>query len=244
MNEQTGQPRPGDHAWWAARPSAVSGTRRGRPPVDLSLIVATALRIVDEVGVAAFTMRMLADRLNSGTATLYRHFASKDEIMAYVLDLALGKVEIEPADVANRSWQDAALATSDQLYQALREHPNVLALFGSQTPLGPSGLANQERVIALLLAHGFAPELAARAFHAISHYVVGFAIQEHAPSAESRETADSRAFYSSLDAATFPALAKAAPFMLGCSVDEEFHFGLSMLLAGIDDLHTRSTGHS
>jgi AcrR family transcriptional regulator len=240
MDEQTGQPRPGDHAWWAARPSTTTGARRGRPPVDLSRIVAAALEIVDEVGVPTFTMRMLADRLNSGTATLYRHFASKDEIMAYVLDLVLGEVEIEPADAANRTWQEAATAASDRLYQVLREHPNVLALFGSQIPVGPSALANQERVIALLLANGFEPELAARTFHAIAHYVVGFAIQQHSPTAESRDADDSAALYSSLDPATYPALVKAAPFVHGCSVDEEFHFGLSMLLAGIDELHGRS----
>jgi hypothetical protein len=34
-------------------------------------------------------------------------------------------------------------------------------------------------------------------------------------------------------------LVKAAPFVHGCSIDEEFHFGLSMLLAGIDELHRR-----
>jgi len=206
--------------------------------------VAVALEIVDEVGVQVFTMRLLADRLSSGTATLYRHFASKDEILAYVLDLVLGEVEVDPADVANRTWQEAITVGSGRLYQVLREHPNVLPLFGAQIPLGPGSLANQDRVIALLLAHGFAPDLAAQAFHAIGHYVVGFAIQQHSPAAEFRDAEESRKFYSSLDAETFPALVKAAPFVHCRSAEEEFHFGHSMLLAGIADLHTRSASYS
>ena len=54
-----------------------------------------ALEIVDEVGTDAFSMRLLADRLGSGTATLYRHLAGKDELMAYVVDRILGEVDVE-----------------------------------------------------------------------------------------------------------------------------------------------------
>jgi AcrR family transcriptional regulator len=203
--------------------------------------VAEALALVDEVGVPAFTMRVLADRLNSGTATLYRHFASKEEIMVHVLDLVLGEVEVAEADIATRSWQEAITLASGEFYLALRKHPNVLPLLVSQIAVGPNGLANRERVLGLLLAHGFSPDLAARAFLAIGHYVVGFAIQQHSPGVADPDAEDLRGFYDSLDARTFAAVTTTAPFLRGRSLDEEFHFGLRLLLIGLDDLQSRST---
>ncbi|MFK0108449.1 helix-turn-helix domain-containing protein [Streptomyces sp. NPDC091217] len=49
----------------------------GRPPVPPDRIIAMALRIVDEEGTEALSMRALAERLGSGTATLYRHFGKR-----------------------------------------------------------------------------------------------------------------------------------------------------------------------
>src|SRR5438309_8059110 len=89
--------RPGSPAWWSSRP-ARPVYRRGRPPRSLERIVGVTLEIVDEVGTDAFSMRLLADRLGSGTATLYRHLASKDELMVYVVDRILGEVDIDETD--------------------------------------------------------------------------------------------------------------------------------------------------
>jgi AcrR family transcriptional regulator len=214
--------------------------RRGRPPVDLNRVVAEALELIDEVGVPAFSMRLLADRLNSGTATLYRHFAGKDEILVHVLDLVLGQVQVVEAG-PERSWREAITLASTEFYRTLRRHPNVLPLLVSHIPVGPHGLANRERVLALLLTHGFTPDLAARAFLAIGHYVVGFAIQQHSPGAADPDAAGIPAVYASLDAATFAAITTTAPFLRGRSVEEEFHFGLELLLIGLDTLHSRST---
>src|SRR5437870_1511107 len=99
---------PGSPAWWSSRP-APAIYRRGRPPRSLERIVGVALEIVDEVGTDAFSMRLLADRLGSGTATLYRHLAGKDELMVYVVDRILGEVDIESdADtLSSTTWQAA-----------------------------------------------------------------------------------------------------------------------------------------
>src|ERR1700756_1959989 len=98
---------PGSPGWWSSRPAAPV-YRRGRPPRSLERIVSVAVEIVDEAG-ADFSMRLLADRLGSGTATLYRHLAGKDELMVYVVDRILGEVDVETdADtLSSTSWQEA-----------------------------------------------------------------------------------------------------------------------------------------
>jgi AcrR family transcriptional regulator len=39
-----------------------------------------ASELLDEVGINAFNMRLLAERLNTSTTTLYRHVAGKEEL--------------------------------------------------------------------------------------------------------------------------------------------------------------------
>jgi AcrR family transcriptional regulator len=182
-------------------------------------------------------MRLLADRLGSGTATLYRHFAGKDELMVYVVDRILGEVDIETdADtLGGTTWQQAIARGASAFSDVLQDHPNALPLLVSQVPVGPNALLNRERSVALLLACGFPLELAARAYTAVAHYVVGFALQQRAPGAPQREDAGKlRDFYRALDANTYPATVAAADELTIVPLDEEFRFGLQLVLDGIE----------
>jgi AcrR family transcriptional regulator len=199
--------------------------------------VGVALEVLDEVGADAFSMRLLADRMGSGTATLYRHLASKDELMFYVVDRILGEVGIETDadDLTSTTWQDATARGAGAFYEVLKDHPNALPLLVSQVPVGPNALANRERSVAVLLACGFPLDLAARAYTAVAHYVVGFTLQQHAPGApQAKDAARLGDFYRALDAQTFPATVAAADELTGVPLDEEFRFGLQLLLDGIE----------
>jgi AcrR family transcriptional regulator len=194
-----------------------------------------ALKLVDEVGVQALTLRMLADALDSGTATLYRHFAGKDELLAHVADRVLGEVPV-PSEVPDGlSWREAVEMGAEAFYRTVRRHPHVLPLLVAQVPVGPHGLVNRERTLSLLLGYGFPVDLAARAFTAIGHYVIGFAIQQHGPGAPRPEDeALLRDYYRSLDPATYPATTAAADDLTGVPVEGEFRFGLGLVLDGLE----------
>jgi AcrR family transcriptional regulator len=182
-------------------------------------------------------MRLLADRLGSGTATLYRHLASKDELMFYVVDRVLGEVEIDVvADTLDgATWQDSTAGAASSFYEVLKKHSNALPLLVSQVPVGPNALVNRERSMAVLLACGFPLDLAARAYTAVAHYVVGFALQQHAPGApQPEDAARLRDLYRALDAETYPATVAAADELTSVPLDEEFRFGLQLVLDGIE----------
>jgi AcrR family transcriptional regulator len=211
--------------------------RRGRPPRPLEQIVTAALELLDEVGADAFSMRLLANRLGSGTATLYRHLANKDELMDHVVDRILGEVEIETDTdtLSTPTWQDAIARGANALYAVLRMHPNALPLLVSQVPVGPNAILIRERSLAVLLRCGFAVDLAARAYTVVAHYVVGFALQQHGPGAPGPEDGGKlRDFYRALDAETYPATVAAASELTGVALDEEFRFGLQVTLDGIE----------
>jgi AcrR family transcriptional regulator len=227
---------PGSPAWWASRPPGPPDQRRGRPPLDVNRIVAIALKLVDEVGVHAFSLRMLAEALESGTATLYRHFSSKDELMAYVVDRVLGEVRmIQPEEFG--TWQEAVTGGAEAFYQTLRRHPHTLPLLMAQVPVGPNGLANRERALQLLLGHGFPVDLAAHAFTAVGHYVVGFAVQQHGPGApDTGSGGELLKFYRALNPVAFPATTAAAHDLTSVPLEDEFRFGLDLITSSLERL--------
>ena len=233
----TDDPAPGTPGWWRARPARPSQPRRGRPPRSFERIVEAASELVDEVGTNTFSMRLLAERLSTSTATLYRHFGGKDELMVFVVDQLFAGVGATGRPTGDRpaTWQDAARRASLGLRRLLSVHPNVLPLLVAQVPIGPHGLAARERMVAALVASGFSPRLAARAYTTIAHYVVGFAVQQHAPGAPGPEDAATLGdFYRALDPGSFPYTVAAADALTAVSLDEEFTEGLEFILDGID----------
>lgn len=229
-------PRPGSPRWWQNRPRQDNGAPQGpgRPAMSMDHIIATAVGLVDEVGPDEFSMRTLAQRLGSSTATLYRHFTSKDEILVHVVDHVLGELPQRLTAIRETStWQERLLAAAEALFQMLKQHPRVVALLGNHVPLGPHGLAARETAVGILLSSGFPPDLAARAYTTVAHYVIGFASQLSGQDADSPEdNQDIHEFYRALDPDRYPATVASAPF-LPRSLDEEFQFGLRLILDGL-----------
>ncbi|MFH9887976.1 TetR/AcrR family transcriptional regulator [Streptomyces luteogriseus] len=208
----------------------------GRPPVPLDRIVATALQIVDEEGADALSMRTLAQRLGSGTATLYRHFDSRAALVAHVVDRMLGSVDLASEELAAMGWRQALRKVSHLMFDALGRHRNAARLMVEQSPMGPNAMLVRERCVAVLLDSGFAPRVAAHAYATLARYVLGFAIQDHGfGSGEGSDDAEFSALFKGLDRDRFPATATVAG-SLPLPLDEEFAFGLDLLLSGLGRL--------
>jgi TetR/AcrR family tetracycline transcriptional repressor len=202
----------------------------GRPAIPLDRVLATALRIVDEQGADALSMRTLAQRLGSGTATLYRHYASRAHLVAQVVDQVLGEVVVEPDALAGLGWQPACATLARATFDTLARHPRVAPLLAEQVPVGPHAMAHRERLVATLLAHGFPPRLAALAYATLARHVLGFAIQLRAERPADGQPA---ATFRRLSRAQFPATVAVAGF-LPVPLDEEFDFGLRLILGGLE----------
>jgi AcrR family transcriptional regulator len=203
----------------------------GRPPVPPDRIVTAALQIVDEDGAQALSMRTLAQRLDSGTATLYRHFNSRADLIAHVVDLVSGSVEIDPVKLSKMPWQQACKAFARAMFDALRRHPNVAPLMAEDVPIGPNAMAARERLIALLLNNGFPPKLAARSYATLARYILGFAIQLGSPRGALDDAGLAQLFHD-LDRAQFPATVKVSDH-LPVPLDDEFAFGLELIIDGL-----------
>jgi AcrR family transcriptional regulator len=220
-----------------------SGRRSpGRPRLPLDRIVATALAITDEEGVEALSMRTLAQRLNSGTATLYRHFDNRAALVAHVVDRVFGEVELDAGQLAAMGWQAACRAVAHGMFDALGQHKNVALLLTEEVPLGPNAMVLRERCLQVLLDGGFAPQVAARSYAALAGHVLGFAMQlgGHGGAGRDADARVSAAFHAT-DPARFPATAAVAD-SLPVPLREEFSFGLDLLLRGLSQLRDLEPG--
>jgi AcrR family transcriptional regulator len=228
--------QPGSPEWWSSRATDPDPTIRGpgRPPLAPGRIIDAAIEILDDEGADALSMRTLATRLGSSTATLYRHFNSKDEIVAYITDRILSQTNLE--GVAFDTWQQACRGGARALYATLTQHPNAIPLFVKQVPIGPGALAARERGIGVLLAARFPPQLAARGYTALAHFVVGFALQQQFDETADPERASQlRDYYRALDSRTYPATITVADVLPGATIDEEFEFGLNLIIDGLEN---------
>lgn len=219
---------------YGSQPNAANRSR-GRPAIPLDRILATALDLVDEQGADALTMRSLAQRLESGTATLYRHFADRSELVSMVVDHLIGEADLDVPTIANMPWQQVCMSFAQQMFEALSRHRNVATLLIDYTPVGPNALANRERCLSVLLGNGFAPAAAAHAYATLARYVLGFGLQLSG-SAGVAHDAELAAAFRGLDASRYPATAAVAdelPVPLGV----EFAFGLRLIVTGLERLH-------
>src|SRR3954454_5884026 len=173
-------PAPGSAAWWRARSLPTPEQARGRPPRSFEGIVSVAADLVDELGVDGVNMRLLAARLETGTATLYRHVTGKDELMVYVLDARMGEIAraYDESVARPRTWREALERIAFAYPRFLVAHPNVLPLLVGRLPVGPHALTVRERTLAALIERGFSRDLAARAFTTLLQYVVGSAVTQ------------------------------------------------------------------
>lgn len=207
---------------------------RGRPALPQDRVLTAALELVDEHGVDALSMRSLAHRLGSGTATLYRHFANRSELVAALVDRMLGEAGLDAEALSAMPWQEACISFAQHMFHALGRHGGVASLLIGYVPMGPHALAQRELMLSLLLDSGFPPVVAAHAYATLSRYVLGFAIQQSRSTVVEHD-AELTAAFRELDPSRYPATVAVADD-LPVPLEEEFAYGLRLIVAGLERL--------
>lgn len=150
-------------------PQRKRGRAQTAAPLTSGDVVAAALSLVDDAGVAGFTMRALATRLGTYPATLYWHVGNRNEILARVFDRVMDEMEVAPPD--SMAWDAWLAALAREYRRVLHLHPNAAAL-----ALYPVVAAADtvEVVVAVLQHGGFTGPMLAHAFNAFTGSVTGW----------------------------------------------------------------------
>ncbi len=218
------------------------GTGAHRRRLTRDLVVRTAVEIADAGGLEALSMRALADRLGVVPMAIYKHVASKEELLDAMVDVVFSEVEV-PGGVG---WRRAMRERAISMRQALLRHPWAVGRMESATP-GPANLRHHNDVLRCLREDaGFSFRMAVHAYSAMDSYIYGFALQEKtlplespeaaAEEAERRARETARVMVAETLAREFPYLVEVVAELGSGRYDyaAEFEWGLDLILDGIE----------
>jgi AcrR family transcriptional regulator len=140
-------------------------------------VLAAALRLADEQGLAAVTMHAVARVLGVTPMALYRHVADKDALLDGLVELLLTEYPRPPAELP---WDERLITLADGIRTTARRHPAVFPLLLTRPAVTPAARAARDTVQAALREGGLPEGEVARAERLISTAVLGFAASEAA----------------------------------------------------------------
>jgi AcrR family transcriptional regulator len=162
--------------------------RGPRAALSRSQIVQVALRIADEEGLEAVSMRRLARELGSGAMSLYHYFQSRDELLDLMGDTVAAEMLV-PGEMPS-DWREALTAIARSSRAAFQRHPWLLTTLQERPRVSPNLLRHVEQSsqsVAKLAEAGHDPDLLSGIVFAVDDYMIGYTLRElAAPDTEVR----------------------------------------------------------
>lgn len=180
-------PAPGTPEWWEAHSRRLARRRPRAGGLTIERIVDEAIRLVDTDGLDTLTVRRLAARLGTSSASLYRHVDSVDVLAVLAIDRVLGEVRF-PDDALPGRTRVVGLAA--EFRRVLRAHPGVVPALRSAPLTGPNAVLGVTYALDSLTAAGFEPEAAQAACLALIDYVLGAVYFDMAAAAAAESESD------------------------------------------------------
>jgi AcrR family transcriptional regulator len=228
----TSSPAPG--------PRTGSGGRRGLARGSLSpdLIVKESLRLLDQEGTDGFSLPKLGRALGADPTAVYRHFASKDDLILAIADALIE--EAMTGISAQPCWVDTLVDTTRRLRRTYLAHPAAASLSACRTTQRPAEMKTVDIIIGAVLAAGFEGAEAALVYRAVGDFTLAWAggeadflaLDERAQ--RSDRAAWTRA-YLAVDAAEYPHIWQVRLELPDVDDDAIFETLLSLVITGLID---------
>lgn len=187
-------------------------------------VVDAALALLDELGLPDLTMRRLAATLDVQPSALYWHFPNKQALLASVADQIIARARHLPSEIDG--WMPAARIEADALRDALLAFRDSAEVVSSTVALGLGSGEAFARLASALALGGFEPETARRGASALLHFILG-----HVSHEQQQMQADSLGVLTLSHGGPLRCRRGGERARGGC---EEFDFGITLLLAGLE----------
>ncbi|MCC3765326.1 TetR/AcrR family transcriptional regulator C-terminal domain-containing protein [Glycomyces sp. TRM65418] len=228
------------------RTGASTGTQAG---LSRERVLRSAVAIADERGLAALTMRSLAESLGVEAMSLYHHVANKEAVLDGLVEVVMAEIEEavagldapEPEDDWRTAMRRRVLAARDVLLR----HPWAPSVFETRTGTSLAVARYFDGVLALMRRGGFSYDLGHRALHALGSRALGFSQELFTPDGAGSPAASEAAVAAMAEQvphlAAMIADASHDGAVLGwCDYQAEFEFGLDLILDGLERLRAAS----
>jgi len=145
---------------------------RARHRLNTDAIVETALRIADEDGLEAVSMRRIAADLRVGTMSLYHHVGDKDELVELMAD-AISAELLVPGEILG-DWRAALRALAQRTRDTFVRHPWLIDTAGQRPLVTPNQLRHIEQSIAIVADLDVDRGTAIAMVMAVDDYTIGY----------------------------------------------------------------------
>lgn len=209
--------------------------RPGRPALSRERVLQGAVAVADARGIAALTIRSLAQHLGVKPMSLYYYVANKNEILDAIVDVVFSEIDLPTVD---GDWRSEVHLRATSARHVLRRHSWAIGLLESRTSPGPATLRHHDAMIGTLRGAGFSIEMTAHAYALIDSYVYGFALQEAALPFEGSDDVATvvEPMIEQFSTTEYPHLVELATEHVlrpGYDFGDEFDFGLTLILDGL-----------
>lgn len=189
-------------------------------------------------------MRTLADLLGVAPMALYRHVASKDDLIDGMVDVVFTEIGV-PA--GGDDWRTSMRRRTVAVREALVRHPWAVGLLESRRTPGPANLRHHDAVIGRLRAAGFDVTETAHAYSLLDSYVYGFALTTANLPFEAAEQVGqvAGAMLSPFPVNEYPNLVEFLDDHVmkpGYDYESEFEYGLDVILEALEQTLAARSG--
>ncbi|WP_335936095.1 TetR/AcrR family transcriptional regulator C-terminal domain-containing protein [Streptomyces sp. PTD5-9] len=167
----------------AEAPTKANGTENsapegeaGAPHLTVGRIVRAGIAIADAEGLDALSMRRVAADLGASTMALYRHVASREDLVALMVEAALTDAPLP--DTPPRDWRHGLERTARRDWELYHRHPWILSkvLVTTRTHSSRALAADGESAFSAFDGLGLEPADAFRYMFMFASYVQGVAL--------------------------------------------------------------------
>ena len=206
-------------------------SRPQTPPLTLEAAVLAAVEVIDADGVGALTMRRLATRLGCSPMALYRHVATKQDLIRAIGEHYLADIELPDTD--SMGWDEAIIAVASVLHHAVLERAALVEIVAMQHVDAVAIFRAEETILRALRSAGLTDRDAVRGLSVITSYTVGATQRRAEQRAGSPAAVHRLQRLHQLPADTFPTLRALAGELVSVDFELSFEDGLRLLLQGI-----------
>jgi AcrR family transcriptional regulator len=138
-----GDPRRSIDLLWRVRGAGRPGPK---PRFTVDDVAEAAIAIADADGVAALSMRRVAERLGVSAMSLYTYVPGKAELIDLMLDTVCAEVTAagQGDGPGDGGWRGRLTQVARQNWQSYLRHPWLLQVATSRPPLGPNLIAKYD----------------------------------------------------------------------------------------------------
>ncbi len=208
------------------KPSRAQAKKRRR--LSPESITEAAIRLADDDGLEAVSIRRVAAELDARAMSLYDHFASKRDLLASMTDEVVGEMLV--SQPLPEPWREGVATSARTMYAAYARHPWAIFVAAERLGPGPNAikLAKQmARALATLpLEHGDVWQVQG----IVNDYVIGYSFR----TVGTVNPEDMEAAIAPTDIVEFPELAALPDNLRTRSSIERFELGLQTVLDGIE----------